>query len=713
MPKIDILFSASVSLIILHSYTSYISAVIILPVYFCAHFVFRFCDHCYTNGLRLRYLLGFSFLLVLLYGLISISNYNITFFAWIYNDLSYMDYFLYFFALFIACNFVITSIVFYFTVVVYRSLFLFVLLLIPFGLNFTRRIGVPAVYAVVAIGLYFTLLITLGKKELRDSFIQVKKKYIYAFAVAVCLIASLSFLIDLPENERRSIFDDGAGLPALSGLLGRNYSSGVPDASQDNDEILFMVEADEQLYFIRQIFINYDGRFWVYDFENELNAGIAEWEILAESMNFDRLFKLALEADDAKWVREPLEHLEIIERLTSVEQIKTATIIPQRNQTATYVLAPARTFSVPGLPHNQNRLGEIFISDRVRANPSYRITYYRDFFRENHDFQILAQQSMNDVESLLSELSFYSMQNYGSTGEYLRSVTSFGSALHDAMVYKEHTPDSHSLRLFDLAMEITGDMSSDYERAAAIERYFLGNGFKYDADGDFVETNMDILHFVFESQSGTCGHYATAMTLMARSIGLNARYVEGFTSTEINEEGLYVIRAKHSHAFVQVHIPLYGWVTFDPTVPREEESDNSSEMVTALSFIIFLGFSVLILLGIAGYMLYTRVITELLFRHKAAKSSGRAGIIMIYGRVIKLARKELGMVNVSSVGLRQIIYDKYGMDISTISNYFERAFYGNENVSLKEKDETLEIYKRLYSCMRKKENVLDMTKKMG
>ena len=252
-----------------------------------------------------------------------------------------------------------------------------------------------------------------------------------------------------------------------------------------------------------------------------------------------------------------------------------------------------------------------------------------------------------------------------------------------------------------MTMEITAGFDSDYEKAAAIERYFFESGYSYDAAGTHAEANLDILHFVFDSQSGTCGHYATAMTLMARSIGLNARYVEGFTSTEVNEDGRYVIRARNSHAFVQVHIPFYGWVTFDPTVPGGEDSSGGGAFanILELSFMIFLGFSLLILIGLAGYLLYTRVIMEKLFRRKAAKISGRKGIILIYAKVLKLARKKLDMDNVSSAKLAKAITEKYGLDIAKITTYFERTFYGNEHLSIEEKNEALEIYKQLHSKM--------------
>ena len=97
-----------------------------------------------------------------------------------------------------------------------------------------------------------------------------------------------------------------------------------------------------------------------------------------------------------------------------------------------------------------------------------------------------------------------------------------------------------------------------------LENYFTENGFRYSLE--YVPEDNSIDYFVFESKTGYCAGYATAMTLMARSVGLPARYVEGFAAFEKSPEGSYVIRDGYAHAFVEIYIPGAGWMTFDPTV---------------------------------------------------------------------------------------------------------------------------------------------------
>ena len=704
VPVISVLFSTAVTIIILNSYTDIISVVYVLPVFACEYFVFRFCEYCRSGKFRFRYLLAFAVVLALAFRFAIAVPYDSTFYQWIMINLSFQDYALYFVALFIICCFAAASVVYYFTVIVYRSLFLFVVLLIPFAINHTRFVSVPAVYTIIAIGLYFTLMIIFGNKDFADAAVRVKRKYLHVFTVSICLLASLSFLIDLPTSTRSQAGRDNMGGSDFSGLLNRSRYSGSADANRNNDEILFLVEADEQLYFIRQVFLLFDGTRWIFNAGYELNSGDVDWEETAESLNFDRLFRFALDADDAQRLRTQLKHRGSVERLSNAEQIKNATIIPQGNHAAAYILAPTRTFGVSGLPrglmHSRDRLGGIAPGGRIRT--PYEITYYRDTFRWDQDFKIIADQSVQDFENLVYDLTLYARLNDGGISEYSETADSFWDELVYARQISEYSRFFRSAGLESLAAAITEGISSDYEKAEAIERYFLVNGYKYDTAGNFVIENDDIEHFVFESQSGTCGHYATAMTLMARMAGLNARYAEGFTSTEINDDGQYVIRAKHSHAFVQVHIPFYGWVTFDPTVPIDDAAEGNVGFVVsfASSFRIFLGFSIFIMLGFMGYSVYTRIVTELLLRRKAAKAGGSGGIIIIYGRILNLVGKKHFADNVSAAMLNKIVNKEYGIDITPISSCFERALFGGESISPKERDDALVLYKQLYPSIK-------------
>jgi hypothetical protein len=60
------------------------------------------------------------------------------------------------------------------------------------------------------------------------------------------------------------------------------------------------------------------------------------------------------------------------------------------------------------------------------------------------------------------------------------------------------------------------------------------------------------------------------MTVMLRTLGIPARYVNGFLPGEYNELGKdFIVRARDAHSWVEVYFPGYGWIPFDPTPPAD------------------------------------------------------------------------------------------------------------------------------------------------
>jgi hypothetical protein len=125
-------------------------------------------------------------------------------------------------------------------------------------------------------------------------------------------------------------------------------------------------------------------------------------------------------------------------------------------------------------------------------------------------------------------------------------------------------PD-RSIRVSALAQEVTRTSTTPYEKVQAIERHLQQN-YQYSLDvGTSPQTNP-VEEFLFIRKTGYCEHYATAMVLMLRSIGIPARLVTGFLPGEWNDFGnYYSVRQQDAHAWVEVFFPRSGWLTFDPT----------------------------------------------------------------------------------------------------------------------------------------------------
>lgn len=126
-------------------------------------------------------------------------------------------------------------------------------------------------------------------------------------------------------------------------------------------------------------------------------------------------------------------------------------------------------------------------------------------------------------------------------------------------------------RIPKLAREIVGRATTPYDQAAAIEIY-LRTRFGYTLQQPDPAPADPLAHFLFRRQAGHCEYFATAMTVLARTLRIPARYVNGFLPGEYNDVGdSYIVRGSDAHSWVEIYFPGYGWIPFDPTPPAGQK----------------------------------------------------------------------------------------------------------------------------------------------
>lgn len=86
--------------------------------------------------------------------------------------------------------------------------------------------------------------------------------------------------------------------------------------------------------------------------------------------------------------------------------------------------------------------------------------------------------------------------------------------------------------------------------------------FEYKAHSTDVAT--DALS-ALQLRRGVCQDFAHVMIAVCRSMGLAARYVSGYLSTQPPPGQPRLVGSDASHAWVSVWCPQHGWVDFDPT----------------------------------------------------------------------------------------------------------------------------------------------------
>jgi transglutaminase-like putative cysteine protease len=128
-------------------------------------------------------------------------------------------------------------------------------------------------------------------------------------------------------------------------------------------------------------------------------------------------------------------------------------------------------------------------------------------------------------------------------------------------------PDSLPDRVADLALDVTGEIDTVYEKALAVQQYLMQIPYNLDISGP--PSGVDgVDYFLFNIKQGYCDYYASAMVVMLRTLGIPARYVLGYTSGGFNiDSGAWEVLQLNYHAWVEVYFPSYGWIQFEPTPP--------------------------------------------------------------------------------------------------------------------------------------------------
>ena len=123
--------------------------------------------------------------------------------------------------------------------------------------------------------------------------------------------------------------------------------------------------------------------------------------------------------------------------------------------------------------------------------------------------------------------------------------------------------------VYALAQRVVGHPTSAYAAAIGLETWFRRTGsFRYDERPGRVG-EVPLADFVLKTRRGYCQHFAGAMALMLRYLGIPARVAAGFTSGSYDgDRGTWTVTDHDAHTWVEAWFPGYGWLPFDPTPGR-------------------------------------------------------------------------------------------------------------------------------------------------
>jgi len=175
------------------------------------------------------------------------------------------------------------------------------------------------------------------------------------------------------------------------------------------------------------------------------------------------------------------------------------------------------------------------------------------------DWRAPAPHKANTTYSVVSHLPDY-------TPGALRSIS--GPDLGRAQFPAYYDPGSLSPRARALARSyVAGVEPGDrYALVIALTKG-LQRDYGYSQQLGRVPPGSDPIDwFLFDAKIGYCEQFATAETLMLRSLGIPARLATGYATGEYSPIlDQTIVRERDAHAWVEAYFPGHGWVPIDPS----------------------------------------------------------------------------------------------------------------------------------------------------
>ena len=227
---------------------------------------------------------------------------------------------------------------------------------------------------------------------------------------------------------------------------------------------------------------------------------------------------------------EPLQAV----RVRVVRDAATTLFVPDRTQELTMGEASMAPY--------YNAASEIFLSRNLRAGDSYSLTYL-PVSADRARTRAWVEAARDREDPRYPEI----LDNYLSVPEQIRM----------------------NRPVTDLSSLAAGGQENLFDRALSI-RDWLRETYPYTLDVSDPPPNTDFVSwFLLGERKGYCTYFASAMTILCRLQGIPARFVAGYL-VRPDAEGYAVVTGKMGHAWTEVYLKGFGWLTLDATPGTEE-----------------------------------------------------------------------------------------------------------------------------------------------
>ncbi len=142
----------------------------------------------------------------------------------------------------------------------------------------------------------------------------------------------------------------------------------------------------------------------------------------------------------------------------------------------------------------------------------------------------------------------------------------------------ERLPRSYQV-LKQVAEAETKGATTEYEKVNRLAGWLSLAPFRY-GPAPYFDSAAGLITFLTKTRTGVCVQYAYALTVLARSLGIPARMVLGYTAGTHVSGDKWAVKSSDAHAWTEVYFSGYGWITFEATPGGGDGSAHASSYQT-------------------------------------------------------------------------------------------------------------------------------------
>ncbi len=617
-----------------------------------------------------------------------------------------------------------SMVVYYFSNVLYRTSFLLLVSLIPFLIHVKvmQEINMVQVVFITALNIVAFMLNT---RKQQDQGKRVIGRFSSMVSLGLYGVIFIMIGLAVPEAETRyyylfeNLFLGGnvsVELPEEYSEMS-DYSGNADGFNELNNRKLYVirdVDTNSLLYLRRQTFDLYDfeyDRWYPLEEYTEPVYSQNQWEQAQRNKNLSLLIQALQCADEH--VSGLLSEYGLPERTTGSIVITENIRIETTNFPSVAYITPLNTVKITSEESVAASQMGVFQSEEgfLSADLQYAVEFYDEYAVQNSWISVGGANFDQATAMELLELAEYILDAKGET-EYAEVVALYIEEAKMAEAYRRVCEENTELipeSVKNLALEITEGCTYDWQKAVALQNYFKTNGFIYDLSYDAPDDSVE--YFLFEGKTGTCSDFASAYVLMARSVGLIVRYVEGFVP-EMEYNGEYVVRTSCGHAYPEVYIPNVGFVVYEATQPAgygESGGHGSGIMAYFVAvgvrvLAVFAFVSTLILAVLFIHLIAAPYLREAYFFAKLKKEMPGRTVVMLYKRIQEKYAKDFIKKSgtLTPYEFAQKFEEELEYDISELSYMVERTAYTQESIGVEEQERAKAIYQSVKKVMKEK-----------